>query len=68
MLCEFYHWPPDFWRRMGWREFQSWLRERARSIRAQTTGGPTDPGSWAGRDRDPWWAEQDEKRRKLMGR
>lgn len=67
MLCEHYGWAPDFWRSMGWRELRGWIGERARSIRERTEGRITDVGTWAGRDRDPWWAEQDEKRRKLRG-
>lgn len=67
MLCEHYHWPPDFWRRMGWREFRAWISERARSVRAQTEGQTTSPDSWANRERDPWWAEQHEKHRKMRG-
>lgn len=58
MLCEHYHWPPDFWRPMGWREFRAWLRERARSIERRNRGSQTSTDSWSNRASDPWWDEQ----------
>lgn len=61
-LCETYHWPPGFWRHMGWRELRAWtVQLMAVRERAQRTG-VTSPYSWAGRERDGWWQEQDRKR------
>lgn len=61
-FCETYGWPPNFWRRMGWRELRAWTRQlvalRERRHRQHTTS----PHSWAGREHDGWWQEQDRKR------
>lgn len=67
-LAEHYHWPHDYWRRMGWREFRAWLRERNRSIKRQTQRNKSAPESWANRDSDGWWAEQDRLREQMRGR
>lgn len=61
-FCETYGWEPGFWRRMGWRELRAWTRQlvalRERRHRQHTTS----PHSWAGREHDGWWQEQDRKR------
>lgn len=31
-LALFYHWPHDYWRRIGWFEFRLWLREMRRQV------------------------------------
>jgi len=67
MLCEHYKWPPDFWKTMGWGTFWAWLRERNRSIRAQNEAGKASPHSWRGRAQDPFWTEQDAKRKQIRG-
>lgn len=67
-LAEHFHWPHDYWRRMGWREFRAWLRERNRSVERRAEGQMASADSWAGRENDPWWAEQDRKRDELRGR
>lgn len=62
-LCETYHWPPSFWRTMGWRELRAWTVQlmglRERRERTHTTS----PHSWAGREHDGFWQEMDRKRR-----
>lgn len=63
-LAEHYHWEPGFWRALGWRELQAWLRRTNEAIRRRRDGAITDPDSWAGRAADPWW---DEQRRKARG-
>lgn len=67
VLCEHYHWSPGFWRQMGWRELRAWIRERARSVQQQMEGDRTSPGSWDGAERDPFWVEQNRKRKELRG-
>lgn len=73
-LCEHYGFPPNFWHapgmsvathdgRMGWREFMGYLHERSEALRRQAEGNRTTPGSWAGRDQDPWWDEQHRRAR-----
>lgn len=34
-LASEFSWPHDFWRRMGWREFQAWTRELGRRRRLE---------------------------------
>ena len=64
VLCLTYHWPPDFYRRMGWRLFWAWVRE-CRQVRE---GVRADTDRWQGAEQDPWWAEQRAKREKMRGR
>jgi len=66
-LCEHYHWPPDFWRQMGWRELRAWLRELNRSARRRREGSRTHPDSWAGKEGDPFWAQVAAKHRQMRG-
>jgi hypothetical protein len=61
-MCDTFHWPPDFWRRMGWREFKGWLRARAALIDRQNQATVGDPNTWAGAEQDGWWAEQRARR------
>lgn len=56
-LAEHYHWPHDFWRRMGWREMRAWLAAMRRSIDRQQHGTTTGPHSWAGSEHDPFWQQ-----------
>lgn len=69
ILCEHYHWQPNFWLapgmslathtgQMGWREFLGFLHERAESVRVQREGNKTSPDSWDGRESDPFWQGQ----------
>lgn len=67
-LCEHFHWPPDYWRTMGYREFFGWLGVRQRQVRARNEANKVGPNSWAGRENDAFWAEQDAKRRQIRGR
>lgn len=53
---------------MGWRELNGWRREMERSRSARQEGQPTDEGSWAGRDQDPFWQEADQLRERARGR
>jgi hypothetical protein len=68
LLCDTYHWPPDFWRSMGWREFKAWLRERRQLVERQNQAHTSDPNTWAGAERDGWWAQQRAKREQIRGR
>jgi len=43
---------------MGWIELMAWVK----AMRRQTQGEQTSPDSWAGAEKDPWWAEQHKKR------
>lgn len=56
-LAEHYHWPHDFWRRMGWRELRLWLGELRATRERQISGARTAPGSWAGAHADPFWQQ-----------
>lgn len=56
-LCSHYHWPHDFWRRMGWRELRSWLGAMRRAREAQASAVVTAPGSWSGAEGDPFWQQ-----------
>jgi hypothetical protein len=67
-LAEHYHWPHDYWRRMGWREFRSWLRARNRSVKRQREGTRTSPDSWRGRENDPVWQQHEAAKRQFQGR
>lgn len=68
MLCRTYGWPPDFWRRMGWREFWAWVRECRRIREAEARAHTADPNTWKGAQNDPWWAEMRKKRAQMRGR
>jgi hypothetical protein len=48
---------------MGWLEFKAWIRELNRQRSAKTMS----PDSWAGRESDPWWGEQDRERARRRG-
>jgi hypothetical protein len=43
---------------MGWLEFRGWIRE----LNRQRSGKEVSPDSWAGRDSDPFWQQQDQIR------
>jgi hypothetical protein len=66
-LCETYGWAHDAWRRMSWAELWAWLRARDRMLGARARAQQASPDSWAGRDRDGWWAQQDQRRRQMRG-
>lgn len=57
-LCKYYHWPPDFWRRLGRREFYHIVDETYQQTERQSS---QRVGSWKGYDQDPWY--QDAKRK-----
>lgn len=61
-LCDRYHWEPGFWRTLGWRQLQALIRAHNTLMRRRAS-----PGRWQGRDDDPWWQEQDARRRALRG-
>jgi hypothetical protein len=63
-LCKHFGWAHDFWRRMGWIEFTTWLEV----LQAQTQPAEVDPGSWKGKEQDPWWQQANETRERMRGR
>jgi len=62
-LALHYGWAHDFWRRMGWRELRTWLKQMRRQKERAAGVGTTSPDSWRNQETDPWWAAQREKAR-----
>lgn len=62
-LANRFKWAPDFWRALGWRELQAWIRQSNESARREARQGQTSEDSWAQRDADGWWDAQHEKAR-----
>lgn len=63
-LCRTYHWPPDFWRKMGRNEFFAWVDQVNREQDAKAE----QADSWEGSKQDDGWQKMREKRDRLRGR
>lgn len=43
---------------MGWRTFRRWLEQMRTERERETKGSKTAPGSWAGREHDPFFNQK----------
>lgn len=64
-MAKHYCWPPDFWRKMGKREFYAWVDE----VHRDTFGPAPSPHRWVqNSEEDDWFERARERRDKQMGR
>lgn len=64
ILAGHYHWPHDFWRRMGRREFYAWVDQLGEEEKQRAAGGD----SWEAAESDPGWQKMRDKRERARGR
>ena len=62
-LANRYSWAPDFWRGLGWRELQGWIRAAGDALRREARAGQTSEDSWDERGADGWWDQAHAKAR-----
>lgn len=64
MLAGHYHWPHDFWRRMGRNEFYAWVEQ----LHDETEKRQQSEESWEASEHDPGWQKLRDDREKARGR